>query len=306
MGILWLIIKIILFVLLALLGFILLGLFIILVSPIRYEVYLEKYSELIYDIKFTYLGMLKGHFCLEDGYKNHEIRMLGKVLYEDRVKEEVVKQKTSEEASVKEGAKQGKKKSKERQQGVETKQARVNESGAHCKEDNRGKYEKKKDAVKKIDTPVAEGAEEVVESAVHKTEEETQRFVSDLDKHQIKELILTKDFLRLIKEILRLIRDILKYILPRKWSYELVIGKEDPADTGELIAKLTMLYPLYYKNGIISGDFEKSGIWGGFLAKGKFSILGILRRIVVFALRPVVRKYIKLILRIRKEEQHGK
>ena len=98
----------------------------------------------------------------------------------------------------------------------------------------------------------------------------------------------------------------MKYILPRKWSYELVIGKEDPADTGELIAKLTMLYPLYYKNGIISGDFEKSGIWGGFLAKGKFSILGILRRIVVFALRPVVRKYIKLILRIRKEEQHGK
>lgn len=306
MGILWLIIKIILFVLLALLGFILLGVFIILVSPICYEVYLEKYSELIYDIKFTYLGMLKGHFCLEDGCKNHEIRMLGKVLYEDRIKEEVVKQKTSEEASVKEGAKQGKKKSKGKQQGVATKQARVNESGAHHKEDNVRKYEKEKDTVKKIDTPVAEGTEEIVESAVHKTEEETKRFVSDLDKHQIKELILTKDFWRLIKEILRLIRDILKYILPRKWSYELVIGKEDPADTGELIAKLTMLYPLYYKNGIIRGDFEKSGIWGGFLAKGKFSILGIIRRIVVFALRPVVRKYIKLILKIRKEEQHGK
>ena len=71
MSILWLIIKIILVVLLALLILLILGLLIILICPISYEVYLEKYDELIYDIKFTYLGLIRGRFCLEKDYKKH-------------------------------------------------------------------------------------------------------------------------------------------------------------------------------------------------------------------------------------------
>lgn len=294
MGILWLIIKIILFVLLALLGLILLGLFVILVSPISYEAYLEKYNELTYDIKFTYLGIIRGHFCLEKGCKNHEVRILSKVLYEDKVEEKkkVIKQKTSEKDAVKESTVQCANKKKVKKQDLENKQ-----QGDH--------QEKMKDTVKKIDTPVAEGAQEIAEDTLEEAKEETKSFAKNLDWHQIRELLFTKDFWQFVKEILRLIKSILKYILPRKWSYELVIGKEDPADTGELITKITMLYPLYYKHGIIRGDFEKSGVWGGFLAKGRFNILGILNRIIIFGLRPIVRKYIKLILEIRKEEKYG-
>lgn len=306
MGILWLIIKIILFVLLALLGLILLGLLIILISPISYEAYLEKYDELIYDIKFTYLGLVCGHFCLEKGYKNHEIKAFGKVLYEDKVKENPEEKETipKKETTLKKEEISLKNKTSDKEvpkkKGKSAKQQRIKQKRVN------NHQTKTYDQVKDIDTPVVEEIQETTESAVREVKAETKGFTENLDKHQLKELLFTKDFWQIIKETFSLIKSIVKYILPRQWSYELIIGKDDPADTGELLAKLTMLYPLYYKHGIVRGDFERSGIWGGFLAKGKFSILGILKRIVIFLFRPVVREYIKLILKIRKEEEHGK
>ncbi|WP_157047652.1 hypothetical protein [Cellulosilyticum ruminicola] len=215
-------------------------------------------------------------------------------------KERVVKKDAGEENGVKESARQEKDKSK--RQSLKNEQAIAHKKGDY---QTNQQYKKVNDTVKKIDTPVAESAEEITEDTIEDEKEETKRFARNLEGHQIKKLLLRKDFWQLVREILRLLKSILKYVLPRKWSYELVIGKDDPADTGELIAKLTMAYQLYYKHGIIRGDFEKSGIWGGFLAKGRFSIVGILKRIISFTLKPVVRKYIRLVLKIRKEEKYG-
>ena len=291
MGILWLILKIILFVLLALLGVLCLGILMILFSPIHYEAYLEKYDELAYDCKFTYLHWIKGRFCLEKGIKNHEIKAFGKILYEDRAREK---------------PKETKERENDEKTTTEHVVTNIKSTAKNIKSDKKIKeLNTTKTQSKKIDTPVMEEAQDVVEKTTDKVQEETKDFTQNLNLHQIKNLIFSKDFYGLLKEIYDLVKSILKYILPRKWSYEIVIGREDPADTGEMLAKLTMLYPLYYRHGIIRGDFEKAGIWGGFLAQGKFSLFGILRRIVIFLCRPIVRGYIKLILKIRKEEKDG-
>ena len=276
MGILWFILKIILFVLLALLSIVIIGIVIIIVMPIRYEAYMEKYDALMYECKFTYLKWIRGHFYLEDGIKKHEIRAFGKLLYQDKTKVEEVLKNT-----------------------VDHQEEQVANKADSSSTKQVVKKETKVET--KVDAPVLKESQEKADRLTNNIEEETKDFVDDLDSFQIKELILNKDFYRLLKEIYRFLKDLIKYILPRKWSYELIIGKENPADTGELIAKLTLLYPLYYKHGIIRGDFQNAGISGGFLAQGKFNIYGILRRILKFLLKPVVTKYIKWILKIRKE-----
>ena len=88
MGILWLIKKIILIILLAILVLVFAVVGIVLVAPIRYEAYLAKYETLAYDIKFTYLLGIKGNFFLEGQDKNHKVSAFGKILYKDQVVEE--------------------------------------------------------------------------------------------------------------------------------------------------------------------------------------------------------------------------
>nr|WP_302596132.1 hypothetical protein [uncultured Cellulosilyticum sp.] len=304
MSILWLIIKIILVVLLALLILLILGLLIILICPISYEVYLEKYDELIYDIKFTYLGLIRGRFCLEKDYKKHEIKAFGKLLYEGEIEEAEKEQASTRKHPKAHETNKGPKDeiSKKALQPMK-KQAQKSMQEKTKVKQTRPSHDVNEE---EIDTPVMEDIQETSEEAVHKVTNETKSFAKNLDRHQIKELLFEKNFWRLIKEVWYVVKSIIKYILPREWSYEVIIGGQDPAQTGELIAKLTMLYPLYYKHGIVKGDFERNGIWGGFLAKGKFNLFGILKRIVIFLCRPVVREYIRLILRIRKEEKDGK
>lgn len=75
-----------------------------------------------------------------------------------------------------------------------------------------------------------------------------------------------------VKALLRIGLKVIKIIAPRSWSFEVVIGMDNPADTGELIAKMTLLYPIYYKHGIIRGDYEKKCIMGGCLLEGKIRL----------------------------------
>lgn len=97
----------------------------------------------------------------------------------------------------------------------------------------------------------------------------------------------------LIREVIICIKNIIKMLLPNEWSFELVIGKEDPAETGECIAKLILLYPLYYRHGIIRANEKRVGVEGGFLAEGHFRLGSLIRILLVFLLKPSVRAMIK-------------
>lgn len=265
----------------------------ILFMPVRYEAYVEKYDELIYECQFTYLKWIYGHFSLKDGIKKHEVRAFGKILYEEKAVPKKEEKPVHDKVASKE------------QKPQKTKESTIKKHGNIKSEKPTHKVSNIPKVEKKIDIPVAEETQEEVKEIFDESIEEIEAFGKGLKYGQIKDILLDKDVYRLIKEIYNVFKSIIKYILPREWSYELIIGKEDPADTGECIAKLTLLYPLYYKHGIIRGDFQREGIWGGFLAKGRFNIFGILKRIVRFLIQPVVRKYIKIILDIRKEEKNG-
>ncbi len=276
MGIIWLIIKIILWTILICIGLLVAVGVILLLAPIRYEVYLEKYEVLNYEIKVRYLGVVKGDFHLQEGIKHQQIKVFGKRLY--------FEERNLYEVQVEEG---------------ETFQEEA--SDAYCAQKAKGDEICSEHSIPET-TRVAEDI--VLEKTV-------KDYKSPIDKKKLDKrktfdwrntLSSISDLYGVVKGVYRLIKALLLYLKPKEWSFEFIVGREDPADTGELMAKLIMLYPLYYKHGAIKGNYEKAMMSGGFLAEGKFCVGGILKHIIAFLWYKPVRKSLKRILQKGREE----
>ncbi len=295
MGIIWLIIKIILWTVLACMSVFVFLCILALVAPVRYEAYLEKYDQLNYDVKVRYLRGVKGHFYLQDGIKYQEIKAFGKRLYFEK---EELSLKEQEVAVI----------PKVVHPTTKYEQDHVKDQLKDDQVDVQKQMTKKQQATYKTVSSIKEskGTGKTVQASRMAFEESDQKENhTDSNIGLIREIVSLPYFWRLLKSICKLLKDITIYIGPKEWSFELVVGKEEPAETGELMAKLIMLYPWYYQHGIIKGNYETPGIWGGFLAEGKFCIGGILKRIIAFLWYKPVRESIKLILRKRKEEEDG-
>lgn len=278
MGIIWLIIKIILWTLLVSICFIISICMLIVLAPMRYEAYLEKYEELNYEIKFKYLIGISGCFSLQDGIPSRKISFFGKQVYSFKEEEDQLdKQEVTPNP-------------------VAT--STIENQCSECKVIKSSFTEEGK-IIKKTEVVSSEVEEMINEQPISKL---SKKGVKSL----LREVAALPHYIAILKNVFKLIKELITYIGPREWSFELVIGREDPADTGELIAKLIMLYPWYYQHGVIEGNYEASGIWGGFLAEGKFCIAGILKRIIVFLWQRPTRELIKLILRQRKEDNDGR
>ena len=282
---LWLIIKIILGVLLGSCVLILILVAVILLTPIRYEAYLAKYEKLSYDIKFSYLGGIRGLFYLEGEEKNHRISVFGKVIYKNKVEEMEPPNKASTS-------------NKEEQEVVKEKQVKI-------KEDDRQSVVASKKASKSMEKTSVEIKKEVNPQLRVDAEEATIETVKHMSYEWVKEFVLNATTYRAIKRIAFAVGRIIKTIFPYQWDFEVVVGEEEPADTGLLVAKLTMLYPLYYGHGIVRGNYEQACLQGGFLAKGKFTLGAIGWQILCCVLNNQVQALIKSILKLRKEERNG-
>ncbi|MGL5677297.1 MAG: hypothetical protein ACRDDX_12840 [Cellulosilyticaceae bacterium] len=101
------------------------------------------------------------------------------------------------------------------------------------------------------------------------------------------------------------LKDILKMLKPGAIYFKLLIGKEDPAETGQLIAKITMAYPLFHSFGSVEGCYTEAGIWGEIGGRGRIRLGRFLKILIVFAVNKDVRNYIKIILNVRKVDQNG-
>lgn len=283
MGIIWLIIKIILWTLLVSICFIISVCMLIVLAPIRYEAYLEKYEELNYEVKFKYLIGIKGYFSLQDGIPSRKISFFGKQVYSLEEKE--------------------KEKDKDK---LDKQQAAPNLLATTYTENQCSERKVIKSSLTHETTPIKKT--KVISSKLEETVNEQHILKSSKKgiRSVLREVVALPRYVPIVKGVFKLIKELITYIGPREWSFELIIGREDPADTGELIAKLIMLYPWYYQHGVIEGNYEASGIWGGFLAEGKFCVAGILKRIIVFLWHRPTRELIKLILSQRKEDNDGK
>lgn len=91
---------------------------------------------------------------------------------------------------------------------------------------------------------------------------------------------------------------ILKSLRPQKFEAGLVVGMDDPAATGEILAVCGMLYPLLGGHVDVAGDFEEKRIEGRVFIKGKIRVWTFLRA----AVRIYFNKDIKRLLRLLKKE----
>lgn len=163
------------------------------------------------------------------------------------------------------------------------------------------------EVVKEVNPELKQEAKESIKEAAEEIKEETVETIEKMPFPWLKRFLLDKTTYKSINLIVKYTWYILKYMAPFEWSYEVVVGRDNPADTGALIAYLMTLYPAYANHGIIRGDFEKACLEGGFLARGKFKIGGILIYVLRCVLSQPVRTMIRLVLKLRKEEkQDGK
>lgn len=107
----------------------------------------------------------------------------------------------------------------------------------------------------------------------------TIRNIYDKIKH-LKELWnqdSTKEVVLLLKK--NLIK-CLKHIFPKKISGMILFGFDDPCTTGQVLAGVSMFYPLYYKSLQITPDFTKNVFQGQVLCKGRIYGFFILKTVL--------------------------
>ena len=88
---------------------------------------------------------------------------------------------------------------------------------------------------------------------------------------------------------------ILKGLKPQKFEANLIVGMDDPAVTGEILAIWGMLYPLIGEHVNITGDFENNRIEGHVLLKGKIKVITFVRAAIRIYFNKDIKKLIKLL-----------
>ncbi|MCM1266399.1 MAG: hypothetical protein NC302_00730 [Bacteroidales bacterium] len=69
---------------------------------------------------------------------------------------------------------------------------------------------------------------------------------------------------------------VLRSLKPKKLEADIIVGMDDPAATGEILAVCGMLYPLFGGHVNVAGDFEQKRLEGRFFMKGKVSSFRLL------------------------------
>ena len=90
---------------------------------------------------------------------------------------------------------------------------------------------------------------------------------------------------------------VFKRLKPDKFEADLVVGMEDPATTGEILAVFGMLYPLIGQHVRIAGDFEceKTRVEGNLYIRGRIRVFTFLRTAVRIYFNRDIKKLIKLL-----------
>lgn len=88
---------------------------------------------------------------------------------------------------------------------------------------------------------------------------------------------------------------VLKSLKPQKFEANLIVGMEDPAATGEILAIWGMLYPFIGEHVNIAGDFENNRMEGYVLLKGKIKVITFVRAAIRIYFNKDIKKLIKLL-----------
>ena len=261
--ILFLILKIIGIILLTILGILILLLLIVFFVPLRYQVTAEfagdlKKSKL--EVKFSwFLHVLAGKVTYMEEKLDHKVRILWKTISEDSVKES--------------------KSSKKEEKNIEPDEI---DDKVSKKAETEKTVEKTSD-----DKPKEESKEKPSESKIDKLKCTIQK-VCDTIKMVLEFLKAEAHvgaFGKIKKEIIRLLIS----LKPKKMHGKIRFGMDDPYKTGQILAVLSALYPIYAENVEIYPEFEEKVLEGNIYIKGH--IRGI--HAVVMAFRIILDKNVR-------------
>ncbi len=91
---------------------------------------------------------------------------------------------------------------------------------------------------------------------------------------------------------------LLKKLKPDKLRADFIVGMDDPAATGEILAIYGMLYPMIGSGINVAGDFENKRIEGSLVVKGHMNVYTFLK----IAVKLYFNKDIKKLIRLLKKE----
>ncbi len=94
------------------------------------------------------------------------------------------------------------------------------------------------------------------------------------DKISMVRVTLENDiFVRAKQLLFNEARRVVRYLLPRKCRVSLVYGTDDPAKTADVIAKVSMLYPIFEDRVSVTPSFEREALYGTALIKGRVRLV---------------------------------
>lgn len=88
-----------------------------------------------------------------------------------------------------------------------------------------------------------------------------------------------------------------KCIKPRKLDGNLIVGTNDPATTGQIMAIYGILYPLIGNNITVTPDFEQEIVEGNLLVKGRITVFTLIRIAWIIYFNKDIRRIVKLFKR---------
>lgn len=86
------------------------------------------------------------------------------------------------------------------------------------------------------------------------------------------------------------LQKIARSLKPKKFEAALIVGMDDPASTGEILAVCGMLYPILGPTVNVAGDFEKKRLEGRVFVKGKLRLFTFIRAAVRIYFNKDIRK----------------
>jgi hypothetical protein len=320
------VLKIIGIVLLCIVGIVLLAVFCVLFVPIRYRIFLareegEDKPPLVVRAKVTWLFHLLNvriRYPLDRQYVRARIFLFTVFSVPGKEKKASRKDQASagnsvagkeEEHASKKGARLDKQiEASDRLSADESKQRETTEKAEEqtaekpvpaqeeaAADEKLSLFQKLKKILQLVQNFLKKG-KEIVQNIQCKIEHFCDKMKSVLNDIMYYQEIVESD---VFQNSLRLCKDelfrALKRLQPQKMQADLIIGMDDPATTGQILAVWGMLYPFIGEHVNIVGDFEQTRIEGQAFIKGKITILTLVRLVVRIYFNQDVKKLWKLL-----------
>ncbi|ONI44392.1 hypothetical protein AN641_07470 [Candidatus Epulonipiscioides gigas] len=286
----------------------------ILFLPNRYDIYIEKWEKFFLKVHFLLLNFIKINFEIVDKETLLEVFIFTKKVYPFKRKVKInnkTSQKTKTETSSKRTQNKALKNTKQKPDlSSVIKPIKATYEFDKLEEKEGEEFVFDEEFEKNIDFSLLEEFQVIFNYDLtkefeeefdanfkivfdEKIEQEQQKF----DFKQIVSIIKNSEYRnKAVNKLFYTIKRMIKTIAPKKFQFDLEIGTNSPATTGQIIGLCSIFYPYYIQYGTINGNFESNAILGEIFIAGKFNIATILKILIDLLLYKPCRIFVKEIL----------